>query len=113
MLLLPSYTWTVDPVFWRIPNKWVALTVASVGLLMLLYGFYKKEREQMVTGAVFAAAAGLISSYMGGTIELRYYSLLFVVVFLGGHALLTGKSSGVEARRKSLATSSCTACWAY
>ena len=88
MLLLPSYTWTVDPVFWRIPNNGVALTVGGIGLLMLLYGFYKKEREQMITGLVFALAAGAISHFMGGTIELRYYSLLFVVVFLGGHALL-------------------------
>ena len=88
MLLLPSYTWTVDPVFWRIPNNGVALAVGGVGVLMLLYGFYKKEREQMITGLVFALAAGAISHFMGGTIELRYYSLLFVVVFLGGHALL-------------------------
>jgi phosphatidylglycerol:prolipoprotein diacylglycerol transferase len=30
----------------------------------------------------------LIFQFMGPMVELRYYSLLFVVVFLGGHALL-------------------------
>jgi len=88
MLLLPSYTWNVDPVFWRLPRAGVAITVGVLGLAMVLYGMAKKEREQLITGAIFALAGAAIGQFMGPTVELRYYSLLFVVVFLGGHALL-------------------------
>ena len=88
MLLLPSYTWPLTPVLYVLPKAWVAGTIGGVGLLMVLYGLLKKEREQMVTGFFFAGIAALILQFMGPSIELRYYSLLFVVVFLGGHALL-------------------------
>jgi len=88
MLFLPSFTWDVDPVFWRIPRGAVAGTIGAIGVLMVLYGLSKKEREQIITGAFFAAAGLLIFQFMGPLVELRYYSMLFVVVFLGGHALL-------------------------
>src|SRR6478609_2292212 len=88
MLFLPSFTWDVDPVFWRVPRAAVAVTIGAIGLLMVLYGLAKKEREQVITGAFFAGAGLLILELMGPMVELRYYSMLFVVVFLGGHALL-------------------------
>jgi phosphatidylglycerol---prolipoprotein diacylglyceryl transferase len=88
MLFLPSFTWDVDPVFWRIPRGGVAGTIGAIGILMVLYGLAKKEREQLITGAFFAGAGLLIFQLMGPMVELRYYSMLFVVVFLGGHALL-------------------------
>jgi prolipoprotein diacylglyceryl transferase len=88
MLLLPSFTWDVDPVFLRVPRSGVAATIGAIGLLMVLYGLAKKEREQLITGAFFAGAGLLIFQFMGPQVELRYYSMLFVVVFLGGHALL-------------------------
>jgi len=88
MLFLPSFTWDVDPVFWRIPRGAVAGTIGAIGLLMVFYGLAKKEREQLITGAFFAGAGLLIFQFMGPMVELRYYSMLFVVVFLGGHALL-------------------------
>jgi phosphatidylglycerol---prolipoprotein diacylglyceryl transferase len=88
MLLLPSWTWNVDPVFFRLPRNGVAATVGALGALMVVYGLAKKEREQLITGGLFAVAAMLIYQYMSATVELRYYSMLFVVVFLGGHALL-------------------------
>ena len=88
MLLLPSFTWDVDPVFLRVPRAGVAATIGAIGLMMVLYGLAKKEREQLITGAFFAGAGLLIFQFMGPMVELRYYSMLFVVVFLGGHALL-------------------------
>ncbi|MES1178312.1 MAG: prolipoprotein diacylglyceryl transferase [Myxococcales bacterium] len=88
MLLLPSWTWPFDPVLVHLPRAAVALTIGGIGLLMVFWGLAKKEREQIVTGAVFAAAALAIYQFMQTTIELRIYSMLFVVVFLGGHALL-------------------------
>ncbi|HEY5376038.1 MAG TPA: prolipoprotein diacylglyceryl transferase family protein [Polyangiaceae bacterium] len=72
----------------RIPRAGVAATIAAIGVLMVLYCLAKKEREQLLTGAFFAAAGLRIFQFMGPMVELRYYSLLFVVVFLGGHALL-------------------------
>ena len=87
MLFLPSWTWNVDPVFLHIPRAGVAATIAGLGVLMAAYGVARKEREQLITGGLFALAGLLIYSYMGPVVELRYYSLLFVVVFLGGHAL--------------------------
>jgi prolipoprotein diacylglyceryl transferase len=88
MLLLPTWTWNVDPVFYRLPRNGVAGVIAALGVLMVLYGLLKKEREQLITGGLFAVAAMFIYQYMSATVELRYYSMLFVVVFLGGHALL-------------------------
>jgi len=88
MLLLPTWTWNVDPVFYRLPRNGVAGVIAALGILMVLYGLLKKEREQLITGGLFAVAAMFIYQYMSATVELRYYSMLFVVVFLGGHALL-------------------------
>ena len=88
MLLLPSWTWPFDPVLVHLPRAGVALTIGAIGLLMVVWGLVKKEREQLITGAVFSAAALAIYQFMQPTIELRIYSMLFVVVFLGGHALL-------------------------
>ena len=63
----------------RIPRAGVAATIAAIGVLMVLYGLAKKEREQLLTGAFFAAAGLRIFQFMGPMAELRYYSLLFVV----------------------------------
>jgi phosphatidylglycerol---prolipoprotein diacylglyceryl transferase len=88
MLLLPSFTWNVDPVFLRLPRMGVAATVGAIALFLLVMGLRKKDKEQLTTAAIFGAVALLVAKFMGPTVELRYYSLLFVVVFLGGHALL-------------------------
>jgi len=88
MLLLPSYTWDVDPVLFRMPRGYVSAAIGAIGVLMVLWGLAKKEREQLITGSIFGIAALGILSLMGPTVELRIYSMLFVVVFLGGHALL-------------------------
>ena len=88
MLLLPTWMWNKDPVFYALPRNYVAAAIAAIGALMVLYGLAKKEREQLITGGLFAVAAMFIYEYMPPAVELRYYSMLFVVVFLGGHALL-------------------------
>jgi len=49
---------------------------------------------------------------MGPMVELRYYSMLFVVVFLGGHALLNWQIKRGGGGPKSPVTSSFTVCWA-
>jgi phosphatidylglycerol---prolipoprotein diacylglyceryl transferase len=88
LAMLPSWTWDVDPVFLRLPKSAVAAVIAAFGVLSLLIGLKRKITDQITTGVMFLAMAGLIGAFLTDQVELRYYSLLFVVVFLGGHALL-------------------------
>jgi prolipoprotein diacylglyceryl transferase len=85
---LPQWTWDVDPVFLRLPKAAVAATIAVLGLISLLLGLKRKVGDQTTTGVIFLLLAGGIAWLMSTELELRYYSLLFVAVFLGGHALL-------------------------
>jgi phosphatidylglycerol---prolipoprotein diacylglyceryl transferase len=85
---LPSWTWDRDPVFLRLPKGAVAAVIAAFGVVSLLIGLKRKITDQTTTGVMFLAMAGIIMGFLSDQVELRYYSLLFVVVFLGGHALL-------------------------
>jgi prolipoprotein diacylglyceryl transferase len=71
-----------------LPKGPVAAIVAAFGVVSLLIGLKRKITDQSTTGLMFLLMAGLIYAFMGDALQLRYYSLLFVVVFLGGHALL-------------------------
>jgi phosphatidylglycerol---prolipoprotein diacylglyceryl transferase len=85
---LPQWVWTVHPVL-AAPSKGpIAAAVAALGVISLLIGLKRKITDQTTTGIMFLAMAGLIWIFLGDELPLRYYSLLFVVVFLGGHALL-------------------------
>jgi prolipoprotein diacylglyceryl transferase len=88
LAFLPSWTWDIDPVFFRIPRSYVIYTLVGLGVLAALYGLAKKIKDQLFTGVVLLALAWVASSFMPDPVEFRYYSMLFVVVFLGGHALL-------------------------
>ncbi len=86
---LPKWEWNVDPVMWAPSKGPVVALIAAFGVLSLLMGLKRKITDQTTTGVMFLAMAALVWIAVGGDhIELRYYSLLFVVVFLGGHALL-------------------------
>ena len=73
---------------WEAPKGPIVALVAAFGLISLLLGLKRKISDQTTTGVMFLAMAGLIYALLGDHLPLRYYSLLFVVVFLGGHALL-------------------------
>lgn len=88
LALLPKWTWTVSPVLAAPPKGPIIALVAAFGVISLLLGLKRKVPDQVTTGVMFLAMAGLIYFFLGETLQLRYYSLLFVVVFLGGHALL-------------------------
>jgi phosphatidylglycerol---prolipoprotein diacylglyceryl transferase len=88
LALLPKWTWTVHPVLWEPPKGPIVAIVAAFGALSLILGLKRKISDQTTTGVMFLAMAGLIWALLGDHLPLRYYSLLFVVVFLGGHALL-------------------------
>jgi phosphatidylglycerol---prolipoprotein diacylglyceryl transferase len=86
--LLPKWEWNVDPVMWEPPKGPVVALIAAFGVVSLLMGLKRKISDQTTTGLLFLAMAAVLMIFLGDTVSLRYYSLLFVVVFLGGHALL-------------------------
>jgi prolipoprotein diacylglyceryl transferase len=85
---LPKWTWTVSPVMASPPKGPVVALVAAIGVVSLLIGLKRKISDQVTTGLMFLVMAGIVYAFLGDSLPLRYYSLLFVVVFLGGHALL-------------------------
>src|SRR5258706_12124032 len=85
---LPKLTWDFDPVLYRLPKTIAVLVVGALGAVSLITGVRRSISDQTFTGILFLIFAGAIQLFMPDKLELRYYSLLFVVVFLGGHALL-------------------------
>jgi phosphatidylglycerol:prolipoprotein diacylglycerol transferase len=85
---LPKIEWNVDPVFLPIPKDLVIAIAAAIGVYSLIQGMRKKGSDHYTTAFLFGALALVAWQYMGAALELRYYSLLFVAVFLGGYSLL-------------------------
>jgi prolipoprotein diacylglyceryl transferase len=73
---------------WEPKKGPVVAVIAAFGVISLLLGLKRKITDQTTTGLLFLVMAAALMLFMNDTLELRYYSLLFVVVFLGGHALL-------------------------
>jgi phosphatidylglycerol:prolipoprotein diacylglycerol transferase len=88
MTNLPKITWDVDPVFLPIPKDLVIAIAAAIGVYSLIQGMRKKGSDHYTTAVLFGGLALVAWQYMGAALELRYYSLLFVAVFLGGYSLL-------------------------
>ncbi len=88
MTQLPKFTWDVDPVFLRVPREFVIGGLAIFAAISLIMGLRKKASDQLVTAAIFGALAFLAYKYLKVEFELRYYSALFLGVFLGGYSLL-------------------------
>jgi prolipoprotein diacylglyceryl transferase len=85
---LPKITWDVDPVFLQIPKTLVIGVAGAIALYSLFQGTRKKGGDHLSTAALFGVLALVAWKFMGDSLELRYYSLLFVAVFLGGYSLL-------------------------
>ncbi len=85
---LPQITWDVDPVFLQIPKTLVIGVAGVIALYSLFQGTRRKGGDHLSTAALFGALALIAWKFMGDALELRYYSLLFVAVFLGGYSLL-------------------------
>jgi prolipoprotein diacylglyceryl transferase len=85
---LPKITWDIDPVFLAIPKDLVIAIAGAVAVYSLLQGMRRKGSDHYTTAFLFGALAVVAWQYMGEALELRYYSLLFVAVFLGGYSLL-------------------------
>jgi phosphatidylglycerol:prolipoprotein diacylglycerol transferase len=85
---LPKLTWDVDPVFLHIPKTLVIGVAGAIALYSLFQASRRKGGDHLSTAALFGALALIAWKFMGDSLELRYYSLLFVAVFLGGYSLL-------------------------
>jgi phosphatidylglycerol:prolipoprotein diacylglycerol transferase len=85
---MPLFTWNIDPVFARIPKPIAVGVLAVVGLIMLINGLRRKQIDVVVVGLLMSAVGVLLWRNLGDYAELRYYSLIFVLVFLGGYSLL-------------------------
>ncbi|HEV8244220.1 MAG TPA: prolipoprotein diacylglyceryl transferase [Polyangiaceae bacterium] len=88
MTQLPKFQWDVDPVFLRVPREFVIGGLAIFAAISLITGLRKKASDQLVTAAIFGTLAFLAYKYLKIEFELRYYSALFLGVFLGGYSLL-------------------------
>jgi phosphatidylglycerol:prolipoprotein diacylglycerol transferase len=86
--MLPTITWQVDPNFITLPRKAVVITLGVFAAFSFVYGLVKKANDQLLSGLFFAGLAAIVHNYMPETYGIRYYSVLFVGVFLGGHAFL-------------------------
>src|SRR5689334_18856937 len=85
---LPSIDWDLDPVFVTVPQAAVVGVAGAIALYSFVQGARKKGSDHNSTGVLFALLAFVAWKYMEKGLELRYYSMLFVGVFLGGYALL-------------------------
>jgi phosphatidylglycerol:prolipoprotein diacylglycerol transferase len=86
--MLPTVTWEINPTFITLPRQGVVLALGGFAAFSFLYGLLKKASDQLISGLFFAGLALIVGKFMPSDYGIRYYSLLFVVVFLGGHALL-------------------------
>jgi len=85
---VPNFTWNVDPIALEIPKGPLLLVVGAIAALMLITGLMRRENDLSIFGLFMGAVLLVASSYLPDPIGLRYYSLLFVGVFLGGYAFL-------------------------
>lgn len=90
---MPSFTWNQDPAAFHIPLpfplKYVFLAFMVLGLLSAVISVRAKQSPGF--GLIVAAATAFAAFKFGDyqePIAIRWYSLLFVGVFLGGYALL-------------------------
>lgn len=85
---VPNFTWDVGPNAVEIPKGPLLLVVGAIALLMLITGLTKKQSDVTLFGLVMGAILLVASNSLPDEIGIRYYSLLFVGVFLGGYGLL-------------------------
>jgi phosphatidylglycerol---prolipoprotein diacylglyceryl transferase len=85
---VPNFTWNLDPVLVRIPRDGLVGVIALIGLLTIVSALRKKVKDGIVFGAMVVLGALVLRVLMKNDFEVRYYSLIFVLVFVGGYALL-------------------------
>jgi len=86
--MLPTVDWDVSPILTSLPRSAVVAVLGGFAAISFIYGLVRKEKDQLWSGVFFGVLAAVVANYMPEAYGIRYYSLLFVFVFLGGHALL-------------------------
>lgn len=86
--MLPTFTWDNDPVALEIPRGPLLLVLGGIALVMLVTGLAKRQGDVTLFGLMMGAILAVASQFLPDPIGIRWYSLLFVGVFLGGYALL-------------------------
>lgn len=86
--MLPTVDWDIPPILTSLPRSAVVAVLGGFAGISFIYGLVRKEKDQLWSGVFFAVLAAVVANYMPESYGIRYYSLLFVFVFLGGHALL-------------------------
>ena len=86
--MLPSFTWDASPIAFEIPRGPLLLVVGGIALVMLISGLAKRQGDVALFGLMMGAVLAVASRFLPDPIGIRWYSLLFVGVFLGGYALL-------------------------
>ncbi|MCH2107825.1 MAG: prolipoprotein diacylglyceryl transferase [Polyangiaceae bacterium] len=85
---MPNFTWDISPIAVAFPKDYLLTVVGAIATLMLVFGLIKKQSDMSIFG-LFLLCISIGANYiLPDEIGIRYYSLLFVGVFLGGYALL-------------------------
>ena len=80
--LVPTFTWNVDPVAFRIPKLGLVIALALIGILTLVGGVRRKATDAYVFGGLFLAAAGLVHVLAKQSFEVRWYSLILSLIHI-------------------------------
>lgn len=83
-----NFTWDVDPIALQFDKGTLMMVLGGLAALMLIFGLAKKQTDLAVFGLFLGAVLALLNNFIPDPVGIRYYSLLFVGVFLGGYALL-------------------------
>lgn len=86
--MLPTITWDADPIAFAIPRGPLLLVVGGIALVMLITGLAKRQGDVARFGLLMGAIVAIFAQFLPDPIGIRWYSLLFVGVFLGGYGLL-------------------------
>ncbi len=84
---MPNFTWTQEPVAFGLPRNPVLIVLGLVAAFMLFSGLRTKQKDMTTFGLVMAGLTFVAYKFLPDPLEIRWYSLLFVGVFLGGYSL--------------------------
>lgn len=85
---MPNITWTQEPVAFGLPRNPVLIVLGLVAVFMLFSGLRTRQKDMTTFGLVMAGLTFVAYKFLPDPLEIRWYSLLFVGVFLGGYSLL-------------------------
>jgi prolipoprotein diacylglyceryl transferase len=86
--VLPIVDWTVSPFAFHVPRTVFAASLALLAIALLVSSIVRRARDLLAFSGCFAVVAVAAAMLLPHDVGVRWYSLLFVLVFVGGHALL-------------------------